>query len=203
MESLMLEKGKIDQLDISLNRMPRKVSDFTIDFLNLHFGLKSLAIKQLKALLTSLEELYKLGHPYGIFFCRLLGIYHPRPLPLNLSVYLIVIQEIFNKKTLPSKLSSFAKNYEILQYGGVTSIIDIMELVMEICKKRRDIGERIIYSMYKDSENKIEICLLKVIGTMARTGKNPEHFFEILDINHGGSLDYHEFVDGIRYNLNI
>jgi len=45
--------------------------------------------------------------------------------------------------------------------------------------------------------------MLKICGTMSRMGKNSDYIFEVLDIDQGGSLDYHEFVDGIRYKLNI
>lgn len=205
MEALMEEKCIVDKLDFALGRSPRSLPDFTLDFLNLHYGLNTLAQKQLKALTNSLEELNKLGHPYGIFFCRLLGIHHFRPIPTFLSVYLLQIQHFFNALALKcaKQKQKFAENYEILQYGGQASIVDVMELIMKVCKNNRKIGERIISSLHKENEKRLEISLLKACGTMARTGASPSHFFKLLDINDTKSLDYHEFVDGIRFTLGI
>ncbi|OMJ75469.1 hypothetical protein SteCoe_25391 [Stentor coeruleus] len=203
MESLMEEKNKVDKLDLALKRRPRHAAEFTMDFMLSHFGLQSLANKQLKAMSQSLEELNKLNHPYGVFFCRLLALYHSRPISVDFSVFLLTVQHLFNGISLSNKLSKFADHYEIIQYGGHASIVDVMELVMKVCKNHRDVGERLILSIHKDSEQKLEIALLKVLGTMAKTNKKPKHFFELLDNNSTNSLDYHEFVDGIRYTLGI
>jgi hypothetical protein len=203
MENLMEEKTKVDKLDLALKRKPRHVAEFTMDFLLSHYGLQSLANKQLKAMTMSLEELNKLNHPYGVFFCRLLALFHPRPISLDLSVYLLAVQHLFNAIALSNKATKFANHYEILQYGGHASIVDVMELIMKVCKNNRAVGERVIFSIHKESELKLNIALLKVCGTMAKTGKKPKHFFELLDNNNTNSLDYHEFVDGIRYTLGI
>jgi Ca2+-binding EF-hand superfamily protein len=54
-----------------------------------------------------------------------------------------------------------------------------------------------------DLENKIDLILLKICGTMARMGKDTDYMFSILDLDKGGTIDYHKFVDGIRLSLNI
>ena len=203
LEAIMKEKAQVDRLELALGRSPRNLAEFTVDFFTLHFGLRSLAEKQTRAMLQSLEELQKIGHPYGVFFCRLLGIFNPRPLSSTLSVFLVRIQEMFAAVAASRETPTFAENYEIAQYGGEASIIDVMDIVMKICRNQREIAERIVFSLHKDSESKLEIGLLKVFGTMAKTGRDAQHFFEVLDINHGGSVDYQEFVDGVRYTLNI
>jgi chromosome segregation ATPase len=205
-ENLMQEKCKLDRLEIGLGRQPRTMTEFMLDFVYLHYGLKTLALKQLKALIASLEELYKMGHPYGVLFCRFLGLFHPRPLPDHLSVYLLIVQEQFNfliSKVKSKKSSSYAQHYEILQFGGEAGIIDVMELVMKICKSRREAGERIISALHRESEDRLEVTMIKVCGTMARMGMNADYIFERLDMDGGGTIDYHEFVDGIRFSLNI
>ena len=202
MESLMEEKFKVDKLDLSLQRKPRPLISYTNDFLTLHFGLQTLAKKQLKAMLVSLEELYNVKHPYGVFFCKLLEIFHPRPIPTNLSVFLIAVQHMFNIIAMKNN-KNFASNYEVLQYGGHSSVIDVMELVMKICKKNRPAGERIISNLHKENDNKIDISFMKVCGTMAKTGKDPKSYFELLDINNTNNIDYQEFVDGVRYTVGI
>ena len=74
---------------------------------------------------------------------------------------------------------------------------------MKVCGKDRAVGERILFSMQKDSDRKLEVSLLKACGTLARMNSDPQSVFELLDSNNTGSLDYHEFVDGIRYTLGI
>ena len=95
-ESLQSEKYKLDHLEIALGRQPRNMTEFMLDFVYMHYGLKSLALRQLKSLILSLEQLYKVGHSYGILFSRYLGLFHPRALPHHVSNFLIVVQESFN-----------------------------------------------------------------------------------------------------------
>ena len=94
-------------------------------------------------------------------------------------------------------------HYEIAQYGGEAPLIDVMELIVKICHGNREAGERIITHLLPETDNRIDLILLKVCGTMARLGKNPRYIFDLLDADKGGTLDYQEFVDGIRYTLNI
>ena len=203
LEKLMQEKTKVDKMDLALKRKPRAMFEFVGDFFLSHFGLQTLANRQLKAMTISLEELHRMNHPYGVFFARLLGIYHPRPIPPDLGCFLMVIQDMFSKIVARNSGLSFAQHYEVLQYGGNASIVDVMELVMKVCKNDRMVGERVIFSIHKDSERKLEISLLKACGTLAKMNSDPQSVFELLDSNNTKNLDYHEFVDGMRYTLGI
>lgn len=204
-ESLMQEKCKLDRLEMALGRQPRTMTEYMLDFVYLHYGLKSLALKQLKALIASLEQLYKIGHPYGVLFCRFLGLFHPRPLPYQVSIYSLIVQEQFSALTnkIKEKPANFTEQYEILQFGGISSVIDIMDLIMKICRTNREAGERIISQLHRDRPDKLELTILKVCGSMARMGKSSDYIFEVLDIDQGGSIDYQTFIDGIRFTLNI
>lgn len=205
-EAMMLDKCKMDRLELAMSRQPRTMTEYMLDFVYLHYGLKALALKQLKALIASLEQLYKQGHPYGVLFCRFLGLFHPRPLSYQISIYLLMIQEQFvnlsNK--VKDRPSNFSQTYEIAQYGGQASIIDVMDLVQKICRNNREIGERIITAMHKDRIDKVELSILKICGCMARMGKTSDFIFEILNAERRGrGLEYQDFIDGIRYTLNI
>lgn len=202
-ELLQAEKYKLDRLEMALGRQPRNMTEFMLDFVYMHYGLKSLALKQLKALISSLEQLHKVGHTYGVLFGRFLGLFHPRPLPHHVAIFLIIAQEQFNQIALKIKKETFALNYEIQQYGGEAPLIDVMELIVRVCRGNREAGERIIAHLLPEAENRLDLILLKVCGTMARMGKNPRYIFDLLDLDKGGTIDYHEFVDGIRYSLNI
>jgi hypothetical protein len=79
-----------------------------------------------------------------------------------------------------------------------------MELVVKLCHGEREAGERIITLFQPDTtHSRLDIVLVKICGTMARMGNDKLYLFQILDLDKGGTLDYHEFVDGIRYSLNI
>lgn len=204
-ENMMQEKYKLDRLETAVGRTPRPMIDYILDFVYLQYGLKSLANKQLKALMTSLEELNKLNHPYGTIFSRLLGVFHQRPLNSNLAVYIMVANELFNSYSSKarSSLGSFAQHYELQQYGGQCSIVDAMEIIMKLCKNQRDRGERIILSLKKDTDHKIDMIIIKICGTMFKMNKNSDFFLEIFNLGEEIRIDYHEFVDAIRIKLNI
>lgn len=206
-ESLLQEKVKLDRLEMSMGRQPRTMTEFMLDFMYLHYGLKTLALKQLKALVLSLQDLYRSSHIYGVLFCRFLGLFHPRPLPHHLAIYLLLVHEEFDRlagKVKGRRPESFAENYDIVQYGGHASLIDVMELITRICKKDRAAGERIVAQLLPEQEqSRIEAVLLKVCGTMARMGRDPAYIFELLDKDRSGSIEYRDFVEGIRYGLNI
>ena len=97
LEKLMQEKTKVDKMDLALKRRPRAMFEFVGDFFLSHFGLQTLANRQLKAMTISLEELYRTNHPYGVFFSRLLGIYHPRPIAPDLGCFLMMVQNLFGR----------------------------------------------------------------------------------------------------------
>lgn len=206
-EDIMTDKCKMDRLELAMGRQPRTMTEYMLDFVYLQYGLKSLALRQLKSLIASLEVLYKQGHPYGTLFCRFLGLFHPRPLSFQISIYLLIVQEKFlecSSKLKEKKPANFSQAYEIMQYGGQASIIDLLDLIQKICRNNREVGERIITAMHKERPDRVELSILKICGCMARMGKTSDFIFEILNAERRGpGLEYQEFIDGVRYTLNI
>lgn len=206
-EDIMTDKCKMDRLELAMGRQPRTMTEYMLDFVYLQYGLKTLALRQLKSLIASLEVLYKSGHPYGTLFCRFLGLFHPRPLSFQISIYLLIVQEKFVEcaaKVKEKRSSTFTQAYDIMQYGGQASIIDLLDLIQKICRNNRECGERIITAMHKDQVDQVELSILKICGCMARMGKTSDYIFEILNAERRGpGLLYGEFIDGVRYTLNI
>jgi hypothetical protein len=99
---------------MALGRTPRNLPDFMIDFMYMNYGLKSLALKQLKALLASLEQLNKIGHTYGTIFARGLGLFHPRALPNHVATFITILSEMFNGIARHDTKESFASHYEVI-----------------------------------------------------------------------------------------
>lgn len=204
LEGMMVEKHKLDQNDIKMAREPRSAADYMFEFMYQKYGLKALGLKQLKALITSLEELYKLNHPYAIFYCRLLGVFHSRPLPIRVIVYLCSVQELFNSisKKVKETDENYAEIYEVQQFGGEASIVDVVEIVKKIYKSHRVVGERILERLYMDQPDKLEVTILKICGNLYREGKDDSYVFRALNAKKG-VLDYHEFIDGLRTVLDV
>jgi hypothetical protein len=44
-EILQTEKYRLDRLEMALGRQPRNMTEFMLDFVHMHYGLKSLALK--------------------------------------------------------------------------------------------------------------------------------------------------------------
>lgn len=202
LELLMSEKGKVDKEDIQIGKNPRNVADFMFEFMNKQYGLKSLGLTQLKALINSLEELYKISHPYSIFFCRVLGIFHPRPIPNKVCAYIFALQEQFKLlvKKVKNKPESFPEVYETMQFGGECSIADLVELVKKVFKNHRSAGERILDNLHRDQPDKLELAILKICANLAASGKTDDFIFEVLKSER---LDYQEFIDGVRETLDV
>lgn len=199
LEQMVQEKLKRDKKDIELGKDPQNVADFMFEFLQTQYGLKSLGLKQLKALIVSLEELYRIEHPYATFFCRVLGIFHPRPIPSKVAVGLFAALVQFNSicKKQSIKSENFAEVYEIVQFGGESSVGNVISLVRRIFKEHRLAGERILNSLHAMQPDALELKLLRVCSQLRSAGFSDDSLFP-KDV-----LDYSEFVDNLRITLDV
>lgn len=204
LETMMTEKLKIDKVDAEIGRLPRNVADYMFEFMHKQYGLKALGLKQLKALTVSLEEMYKIQHPYAVFFARVMGIFHPRPIPARVCVFLFSVQDQFNNITKKTKAKSenFPEIYETMQFGGEASIVDIVVLVKKVFSKHRPAGERVLYNLHRDQPDRLELTILKICSLLNNLGKNEEYMFDAIK-DGGTSADYQEFIDGLRDGLNV
>jgi hypothetical protein len=73
------------------------MAEFMLDHLNRKFGLKKLEVSYLCQLMPALQLLYLKEQPYGTLFCRLLQVYHPDPVPFELTVILTRVRIEFCK----------------------------------------------------------------------------------------------------------
>ncbi|CAG9335590.1 unnamed protein product [Blepharisma stoltei] len=138
-EELLDKKLEMDLKDLSENRKPKDVGEYLLEFLNQKFGLRKLAYKTLSQLIPGLEAQYQNNHPYIVLFCKLLNIYDPEPIPLNLSIFLTQIRCKFNKiMIIKEKIKTDAKNkkepieeVEKKLLGGFARLIDVYYLINE------------------------------------------------------------------------
>jgi hypothetical protein len=59
------------------------------------YGLKTIAVRQLTALIAGLQGLANRGHPYGTLFCRLLHVHTYSPLDDSLTLFLTWARSLF------------------------------------------------------------------------------------------------------------
>jgi hypothetical protein len=71
------------------------LSEFIAEYVNMKYGLKTIAVKQLSALIAGLEKLSKRGHPYGTLFCRLLHVHTDQPLDESITQFLTSARAAF------------------------------------------------------------------------------------------------------------
>lgn len=199
LEQMVQEKLKRDKKDIELGKSPQNVADFMFEFLQTQYGLKSLGLKQLKALIVSLEELYRIQHPYATFFCRVLGIFHPRPIPSKVTVGLFAALIQFNAicRRGSIKNENFSEVYETVQFGGETSVGNVIALIKKIFKEHREAGERILASIHADQPDALELKLLRICSQLKSAMLADDSLFP------KETLDYSEFIDNLRISLDV
>ena len=79
-ETILDEKWKTDLIEMEAGKKPRTLAEFTLDFLYMTHGLKTLACKTLSSLIMALETLNGAEKPYAILFCRMLGVFTESPI---------------------------------------------------------------------------------------------------------------------------
>jgi hypothetical protein len=161
------------------------------------YGLKSLGLKQLKALIVSLEELYRIQHPYATFFCRVLGVFHPRPIPSKVAVGLFAALVQFNTITRRQsiKTENFSDLYETLQFGGEASISSVIALIKKVFADRREAGERVLSNLHRDQPDSFELKILIICAQLHALNLSDETLFS------KPSMDYSEFIDNLRLHV--
>jgi hypothetical protein len=140
-EDLMDAKYFLDCKELKMMRKPRELSEFLIDYLNRSFGIQSVAQKVLKQLLVTLET--NQSHEYLKLFSRLLKIYTPSPIPLNLLVFLTKLRMDLNKiikqrsqNLLKFKVDLKKIDAEEKDQGGYAFLTDVFDYVTQSFKDK-------------------------------------------------------------------
>lgn len=177
----MDKKAEADCIDRKIRTFP----EFTLGYINRLYGLKKIALQNLKAILKGLELLYNAGNLYGIMICRLLQIFHERPIPHLLSIYLTQARIEFNK--LPKDLSNGHQR---------ASLADVFNLVYNsfISESRWMILQR----LKPIAISKEAYFLYVVTHKMLRNGLNAEQLYMSFDVNSQGFLSEDDLIKGFK-----
>jgi len=217
LEELMNSKIKVDLKDIADGRRPRLMTEFLIEHLTRVFGIPKLALKNLAQLIPALQQQLAEGNSYGTFYCRLLQIYHPQPIPFYLALYLVKVRGDFCvmndryekiKIALEHKTGKkvVVKKGEALEYaasGGLAYLTDVFEYIYRAFAGDREGGTLALELMKPKNIPIEELVAYKLTHKMAKLGKTPEGLYGLLDKNGDCAINCIEFIKGCRTILDL
>ena len=220
-EELMDAKFEVDSKDLKARRKPRGMTEFLMEHLNRQFGIKALAMKFLGQLVPGIQLLYNENLPYAVLFARFLQVFSPDPIPFQLSLFLTRVRIDFHrlmekfskereKKAAPAKKTKGAQPkthgraaYELAATGGEAYTSDVLMLIYDLFDNDHPSGELALELLRPEKVSHSDYVLFKLCHKMAKLGMNPEGVFNLIDADHGGSIDEEEFVKGIQSSLEL
>ncbi|CAG9318926.1 unnamed protein product [Blepharisma stoltei] len=221
LEEMMDNKYKTDKKDLKDKRKPRSMTEFMMEYLNRRFGIEFLAIKTLCQILPAIKSLVDERHPYGCFYARLLQIFHPDPVPYNLSLYLVRARYDFNpfvekadrfketlgfrpNKEIKLKQTTYGKvAHDYAGTGGEAMLVDIIDYVYNLFQEDPESGTLLLEKICPEKVVFNDFIGFLIANKMRKKGKRPEELFNKLDKNHGGTLDGQEFIEGAKKDLEL
>lgn len=187
-ETLLQEKQRIDTLDRSLNRDLKGLDQITVTYFNSKYKAKSLAVRQLRALVGGLRELEGMTHAYGLLCSRMLGTAQNCPLPPLLTSFLVSAQDTFAASTdIPSP--------SFMEYGQMSTIKQAQRAVRSVFAGHRETGERVASRLTVESPDIVAILLMKLLAALEATqSSDVSHWAEVLQVSETREIDYSDFL---------
>ena len=219
MEELMDKKFLSDKQDLAEQREIRSMMDFLPDYLTKTLGIQSLALKFLAQMVPSVHSLLADGHVYAAFYARLMNLFQSDPVYHALAVYLVKVRMEFqplldkyertmtepvkkaDKKKKPQNTSK--NTYEVAVTGGKALLTDVIELVYQLFAGDREAGLKALELLKPENVTHEDFVAFKICHKMAKLGKTPEMIFNLLDKDHGGTIDSQEFITGTKDDLDL
>ena len=221
-EELMDAKFEVDSKDLKARRKPRGMTEFLMEHLSRQFGIKTLAMKFLGQLVPGMQLLYNENLPYAVLFARLLQVFSPDPIPFPLAMFLTKVRMDFHRlmekfsKDREKKAAVLVKAtkgaqpvthgraaYDLATTGGEAFTSDVMMLIYDLFNNDPESGELALDLLRPERVSHSDYVLYKVCHRMGKMGLNPEAVFNLIDTDHGGSIDEEEFVQGIKSSLEL
>jgi len=218
-EELMDRKFEVDAQDLQAGRKPRAMTEFLMEHLNRQFGIKSLALRYLGQLIPGLQILYNENLPYAVLFARLLQVWHPEPIPLQLALYLVRIRmdfhklmekyarerEVQRKRQKGKKLETTHGRaaYDQAATGGEAFTTEVISLIYDLFENDEKSGELALQLLRPEGCSLVDYVTFKLCHKMAKLGMSAEAVFKLIDEDGGGSISEAEFVSGIKSSLEL
>ena len=195
LESALDEKNRSDSQDLETNHPPRSMAEFMLDFMYMHYGLKSLTLKSLSAVVNALEGLSRTEQPYGVLFCRLLDVYTDNPIEDSLAAYLIKARSGFEGILLRYDKQYFKRDYA---NGGYAPLSEVADLLFDLFSPQREAGERVLGRLLPASWSPSEAALVLLCSKLARSNRDFRQFYLEIDTEKTGSVRYPSFEKGLQ-----
>ena len=210
-EDLMDKKYDLDNTALAANQKPQEITEFMLQHLNKMFGLKKLAIRQLSQIMPSLSNLVNEQNKYGSIYARILQIFHPSPLPFNLTLYLTRMRKEFNEliekglgirgiKQNPRASRRTAATsgtgraaYELAAVGGEAMLNDVLNLISATFDADKQSAELMMKLCSPEGISDVEFIIFKICHKMCFLGQDAKQVFEMIDADGSGTLDRDEF----------
>lgn len=218
LEELVSSKYETDKKDIKDLRQMRSMTEFMMESLQRKFGIQSLALKFLGQFIPGFFQLYNEGHKYAVYFCRLLQLFHPEPVPYSLSLFLVRVNFEFaqliekcdrfmtnHKISLIKNASSThgRKAYEEASTGGLALVSDVIDYIYTLFAGDRESGTKALEIMKPELVSLEEYVIFRICHKMAKMGVTAETIFNTLDKDGSGSISSKELVIGIKKDLDL
>jgi hypothetical protein len=216
-EDMMDKKFDADLGDIKNGRPLRTLPDFFLEFLSRTFGLKKLAIKMLCQIIPTLELMNTDGSPYCQFYCRLVQVSHPDPVPFPLAIFLTRVRIEFNplaEKYLRDKEARDSrkgikrevgkgKGKDANTTGGEAYLIDVMGYVSSIFEGDRRSSELMLKLIQPSGIETVDYVVFRLCNKISKQGITLENAFLALDKDGRGAITESEFVRATRRVLEL
>ena len=218
LEDMMSRKFDADKQCVNDGKPISSIPEFVLESLMKTYGIQSLALKFLAQFIAGFHAIYADGHPYAIFFARLLQIFHSDPISFSLAVYLVKVRMDFHtlidryeriqiehgKKDILQKADAYGRSaYEAAGTGGLAQLGDAIELIYTLFAGDKEAGEKALELLRPGKVSIEDFVAFKICHKMAKLGKTPEMIFTLLDKDQGGTIDVGEFITGTKGDLDL
>ncbi|CAG9326665.1 unnamed protein product [Blepharisma stoltei] len=200
LEKLMDDKFGEDQKFIAEGKMPRDLSEFLIEKTFARYDTEDLGYKFLNQLVSALHNLYKMSQVYGILFCRLLNLYHEKPIPYRLAIYItqarVYFQQLKQLKPADETPGSPLKGFLEDSYGGESLLSDVIELVELLFKEDHICGAKILEKCRPSNIEEGEYFLYIICNKFYSANIDIDDWVENLEF--GDTVHYSTFIKKLK-----
>jgi hypothetical protein len=196
-EEMMDKKYEADVASLQVNRALTSIPEFFLDHLNRAYGLKKLAHKAMLQILKTIEILYSEGNSYVKVICRLLQIYDPQPLPIQLAWFLTKARVELNKILTSRKVTAKLKRSEEVH------LIDAVNLVYSLFENDKFSRAKAVSLMKPKILNDEEFLEFKISNKLTRIGFTSEGLFMVLDNDMTGQVSFKTLIEFLKKNAEM
>lgn len=124
-----------------------------------------------------------------MLFCRLLQIFHPDPVGLNLSIFLTKVRKDFAPLIERATKVRQVKPNESLNTGGEAFLTDAVDMVTSLFIGDGEATKQVVRMLRPKNVSVEDFVLFLISHRMVKMGVTPDDIFTMIDADGGGTLD--------------